>query len=203
MNATAPDTSAASSAQPRTSGQMRFERRLLLAVERSVHVVAEQDFEFRAVHTRHLLSLRIRASSARPRFNLDFTVPSGTFNTCAISRYSSSSRSRKITVSRNSGDSFCNALAEARSPRAPPACRRSAKSSRSFLPAWEAALQSNPSPGPAWYGGNGRSTGYGSTASARPQTNLRPLENSSGTGTPAETLPASNPGLPDPMPVNR
>ena len=33
--------------------------------------------------------------SARPRFNLDFTVPSGTFSTCAISRYSNSSRSRK------------------------------------------------------------------------------------------------------------
>ena len=51
----------------------------------------------------------MRASSARPRLSLDFTVPSGTLSTWAISLYSSSSMSRRITVSRNSGDSFASA----------------------------------------------------------------------------------------------
>ncbi len=55
-----------------------------------------------------LCLLRTRANSVRPRFNRDFTVPSGTFSTWAISRYSISSRSRRITASRNSGESFGN-----------------------------------------------------------------------------------------------
>src|SRR5690348_15323754 len=82
-----------------------------------IQVIRQQHFEFGAsnpVHTVARLSppvclRRIRARSARPRFNLDFTVPSGICSTSAISRYSSSSRSRRITVSRNSGDSLCSA----------------------------------------------------------------------------------------------
>ena len=88
------------------SGQMTLEGSPLLSAERSVHVVAQQDFQLSARHIRTLCRRRTRANSARPRFSRDFTVPSGTFSTCAISRYSNSSRSRRITVSRNSGDKF-------------------------------------------------------------------------------------------------
>src|SRR5690349_5812237 len=93
----------------RASGHVTLERSPLLAAESAVHVVTKQDFEFGAGHMATLNRLSTRASSARPRFSRDFTVPSGTFKTCAISRYSSSSRSRRITVSRNSGESFCSA----------------------------------------------------------------------------------------------
>src|SRR5277367_828106 len=91
------------------SSEVTFEGRPLRSAERSVHVVAQQDFQLSARHIRTLWRRRTRANSARPRFSRDFTVPSGTFNTWAISRYSNSSRSRKITVSRNSGESFCKA----------------------------------------------------------------------------------------------
>ena len=63
------------------SGQVGFETRFLLPVERSVHEIGQQDFYIRAVHNDPLNLCRIRPSSARPRFNLDLTVPSGTFNT--------------------------------------------------------------------------------------------------------------------------
>ena len=65
----------------RAGGQMSFERGLLLAVERTVHVIAKQDFDLRASHTFIFWRFRTLARSARPRFSLDFTVPSGTFNT--------------------------------------------------------------------------------------------------------------------------
>src|ERR1022692_2519675 len=86
------------------SSQMTLQGSLLLTAESSVHVVAQQDFQLSARHIRTLCRRSTRASSARPRFNRDFTVPSGTLSTCAISRYSNSSRSLRITVSRNSGD---------------------------------------------------------------------------------------------------
>src|SRR5579859_5277671 len=89
--------------------EVGFKRSPLLTAERSVHVVAQQDFELCARHILIFCLRSTRASSERPRFNRDFTVPSGTFKICAISRYSNSSRSLRITVSRSSGESFCNA----------------------------------------------------------------------------------------------
>ena len=49
------------------------------------------------------------ANSLRPRLIRDFTVPSGILSTSAISRYSISCRSLKMTASRRSAESCRNA----------------------------------------------------------------------------------------------
>ena len=46
-----------------------------------VQVIAQGDFDVGARHRNALCFRSRRASSARPRFRRDFTVPSGTFNT--------------------------------------------------------------------------------------------------------------------------
>ncbi len=55
-----------------------------------VQIIGQNNFKFRAVHgesyTVTLFRRNTRASSARPRLSLDFTVPSGTSRTRAISR---------------------------------------------------------------------------------------------------------------------
>src|SRR5580658_10050590 len=111
------------------SRQMTFEGSPLLTAESPIHVVAQQDFQLSARHTRTLCRRSTRANSALPRFNRDFTVPSGTLSTCAISRYSNSSRSLRITVSRSSGDSFCK-----------PACRTSLASLPASIPSVLASI---------------------------------------------------------------
>src|SRR5260370_42319994 len=73
-----------------------FKRGQPLAREGSVNGLTEQSVALCAVHSvifltcHHITCLyvrwRRRASSARPRLILDFTVPSGTFSTVAISR---------------------------------------------------------------------------------------------------------------------
>src|ERR1700733_11126807 len=53
---------------------------------------------------------KILANSIRPRLILDFTVPSGTDKTRCISMYSNCCKSRKMTASRNSGESLVSAV---------------------------------------------------------------------------------------------
>ena len=91
----------------RAGFQMALHLGLAVRRERAVHVIADQFFQFCAVHTTSFCFRSRRASSARPRLILLFTVPSGMSSTSAISRYSISCKSRKITASRKSGESFC------------------------------------------------------------------------------------------------
>ena len=107
MNATAAAESRASSAHAGQSARWRSTSAFSAARQRAVHVIADQNFELRAVHTASFCFRSSRASSARPRLIRDFTVPSGICSTSAISRYSISCKSRKITASRKSGESFC------------------------------------------------------------------------------------------------
>src|SRR6185437_7443846 len=77
--------------QRRTGGAiapMLLDGGFLFAPERAVQIIGQQDFEFGASDSAHSATCRrrMRAKSARPRFNLDFTVPSGISSTCAISR---------------------------------------------------------------------------------------------------------------------
>src|ERR1039457_6399159 len=89
------------------AGQMLLERSSGVRPQRAVNVVADENFQFRARHTSTFCLRKTRANSARPRFSRDFTVPSGIRRISAISRYSKSCKSRKMTASRNSGESFC------------------------------------------------------------------------------------------------
>ena len=88
----------------RAAGQVAFHLGPAWPPQRAVHVIADQDFHLCAVHTTSFCFRSSRASSARPRLIRDFTVPSGISSTSAISRYSISCKSRKITASRKSGD---------------------------------------------------------------------------------------------------
>ena len=126
--------------------------------------------QIRARHNADLCLRSSRASSARPRFSRDFTVPSGIFNTSAISRYSSSCRSRKTTVSRNSGDNLPAPPATTRWPRGLPARDPAAPMPARHIPsapASEVDLRSARLRDPAWYGDSCRSEGFGPTALTR------------------------------------
>jgi len=92
-----------------TTCQVRFQLSALRRRKRTVEVVAQQNFDVRAIHNAARCFFSSLASSARPRLSRDLTVPSGISNTNAISRYSISCKSRNITVSRSSGDSFSSA----------------------------------------------------------------------------------------------
>src|SRR6202051_2544 len=94
-------------------GDMGVKFTLFFGLQQSFEIVSEACFDFfvcpgwQGAHDgRTPICCKMRASSMRPRLMRDFTVPSGTASVRWISPYSSCCRSRKITASRNSGESL-------------------------------------------------------------------------------------------------
>ena len=170
MNATAAAESRASFGARRTGFQMPLHFGLTGRRERAIHVIADQFFQFCAVHTTSFCFRNRRANSARPRLILRSSPCLRGSPTLRQSPGTPFPAGRaRITASRKSGESFCKvacriSLASRPASKPGPAAPRQ---SRRLLPASAAALRSNRSHAPDECDDNDRSKGYASPALAR------------------------------------